>query len=161
MSKYSWVILAVIFMSGLLPSGCGTLVGVDEISPLTSPPSPVSTPQQEMAAPPDVHRFELDKSLRVGDRRIVGAGPAGVPVMIVDITLGGEVLGTGVVGDDGVLSIELNQGLQALHRVGLALGNLDGTDWDLTGLQSEEYYGDEALSVPQVGFFYDTFFISE
>mgnify|MGYP001085550308 CR=1 FL=1 len=161
MSKYRGVVLAAILVSGLLLSGCGTAVSVVATSPLTSPPSPVSTPQEENNAPSDVHRFELDKPLRVGDRRIVGTGPAGVPVMIVDVTLGGEVLGTAVVGDDGVLSVELNQGLQARHRVGLALGNLDGTDWVLTDLQSEKYYGDEALSVPQVGFFYDTFFIPD
>ena len=105
--------------------------------------------------------FELDKTVEAGATQVKGRGPAGVPVMIVDITLGGNVLGTGTIGSDGTFVVDLYSELESLHRIGLALANLAGTQWDEMDFRDERYFGSLALNVPQVGFFYDTHFISE
>lgn len=99
--------------------------------------------------------FQLDKPISAGATRVTGQGPAGVPVMLLNITVGGKVLARGEIDSDGNFELELNEPLEANYRIGLTLDDLSGTSWEPTDF-TEEFYGEEAMNVPQVGFFFDT-----
>jgi hypothetical protein len=107
-----------------------------------------------------VYAFRLDKPIRSGTMRVTGGGPPGVPIIIVDITFGGLVLATGNIDQSGRFVFELNQPLEANHRIGLGLGNLSGTPWESIKFDSK-FYGGEPMNVPLVGFFFDTCLVSE
>lgn len=123
--------------------------------PTVAYPAPGEAPTQD----PSIIKFNLDKPIYAGDTVISGTGPAGVPIAILDITFMGEVLGQTVIKDDGTFSIEVSP-LEAAHRVGIILGVLEGTEWSETDFD-ERYFGDQALNVPLVGFFYDTALVLE
>jgi hypothetical protein len=114
-------------------------------------PAPTKDPNQ----PPEVTPFNLDKPLLAGATQITGVGRPGVPIMLVDITFMGVVLGQGTIQDDGTFSIKV-AALEKGHRIGIALANLDGTGLSEKDFRHRGYFGDLALTVPQVGFFYDT-----
>ncbi len=120
-------------------------------SPLLSPDSPIETPVESPAVVP----FCLDKPLSEGDTKIRGTGPAGVPVVLVDVTRMGALLGSGEINDAGTFSIVVPQ-LEASHRIGLSVGNLSEMEWDREMFYPEGYRCDNPMQVPQVGFFYDS-----
>jgi len=140
---------------------CGKKTPAAPESPLSSPlsiqggPSPLPVPSDR-----EVTRFQLDKPIPVGATQVTGQGPAGVPIMVLDITFGGTLLAAGKIDNDGTFELKLERPLEANHRIGLALGNLAGTDWQLTDF-TPEFYGDEPMSVPQVGHFLDTYAVRE
>lgn len=124
------------------------------LSPVPTSPlilSPLDTPTALSAAVP----FRLDKPIVEGINTVSGTGPSGVPIIIADVTFVGEVLGTGRIGPDGVFTIAVPV-LEKGHRIGLAIGDLTGTQWKMEDFYPPEYHGDEAMQVPQVGFFHDT-----
>lgn len=129
------------------------------VSPLESPvPTFLSSPlgildTAQPRAP--VVPFRLDKPIVAGTAQVSGSGPAGVPVIVADVTFMGEVLGSTMIGSDGKFVISVPS-LQANHRIGLALGELAGTPWKVEDFYMPEYQGDESMQVPQVGFFFDT-----
>jgi hypothetical protein len=142
-------------------SGCGKKSPSAPESPLSSP-LPLEVGQSPLPGPVgrDVMPFQLDKPIPVGATRVTGRGPAGVPIMLLDITFGGPLLALGEIDEKGRFELELDKPLEANHRIGLALGNLSGSDWQSTNFSSE-FNGDEAMSVPQVGYFFDTCMIRE
>jgi hypothetical protein len=83
---------------------------------------------------------------------VKGTGPKGVSIRVLDVSLVGEGIGNGVIGDDGSYAIEVNPPLAAGHRIGIALGSLEGTDWDASlFLEGEDY-----VDIPMVGILFDT-----
>jgi hypothetical protein len=92
---------------------------------------------------------------------VTGQGPAGVPIILQDITFAGRTLASGVIEQDGRFELTLGEPLETRHRIGITLGDLSGTQWTLQDFSDERFYGDDALSVPQVGFFYDTYVVRE
>jgi len=132
-------------------------------SPIPSVSPLASTPYSPLVTPPwadQVSAFRFDKPIRSGTTRITGSGPAGVPIIIVDVTFGGLVLAAGNIDQSGRFVLDLDQPLEANHRIGLALGNLSGTPWESLEFDSK-FYGEEPMSVPQVGFFFDTCLVGE
>jgi hypothetical protein len=125
-------------------------------SPSSSSQSPISTPEMDKIRP-----FQLDKPIEVGATQVTGSGPAGVPIMLVDITLGGPILALGTIDQRGEFDLGLAQPLEARHRIGIALGSLAGTEWQREDFSDEGFCGDEAFNVPQIGFFFDTYMIRE
>ena len=99
--------------------------------------------------------FKLERPIPAGATEVRGTGPAGVPVFVADVTFMGESLGTGTIGPDGKFVVAVKP-LEANHRLGLALGNLEGTAWKPEDFYQEAFYGPDAMQVPQVGFFQDT-----
>jgi len=95
----------------------------------------------------------LTKPIAVGDTTIAGYGPTGLSVQIVNITFMGEELGAGTVGTDGTFSIPVAPISNGI-RIGL-LVNLDSVQ--LTS--NDVLPGDEAINIPQVGYFIDSFVI--
>ena len=117
-----------------------------QASPLASP-----LPASDKAVVP----FVIERPLVAGATEVRGSGPSGVPVFIADITFMGEPLGTGTIGPDGKFAIQVSP-LPASHRIGIALGVLEGTAWKPEDFYPEKFFGPGAMQVPQVGFFHDT-----
>lgn len=125
------------------------------LSTPTAPPSSAPTPVPEEIVP-----FRLDKPIVEGTDRVSGTGPAGVPIVLVDVTFMGPILGSGIIKSDGTFVIDVPT-LEKAHRIGLAIGDLSGTQWTPEDFRALEYRGDEPQQVPQVGFFYDTTMVQE
>ena len=131
-------------------------------SPLSVSESPLPTPGGEDVLAPQIERvpFRIDKPLWEGDTRVTGTGPAGVPIRLADVTFVGEFIAAGQIEEDGTFEIILSKPLETSHRVGLTI-DLAGTPWTVEDFQAPEFNGDEALMVPQVGFYYDTAMVQE
>ncbi|MBN1668643.1 MAG: hypothetical protein JW862_16235 [Anaerolineales bacterium] len=127
-------------------------------------PAPVEMqqydPYPEPASSDDSLRFMIDKPVLVGATEVTGRGPAGVPIMLVDVTLAGEPIALSVIASDGTFRFTV-PAQEANHRIGIALGNLSGTGWTETDFQDPKYNGDQARTVPTIGFFFDTALVRE
>ena len=96
----------------------------------------------------------LTKPIKANDIEVSGVGPAGLPITIVNITLMGEQLGSGVVENDGTFTIPVN--LQSNIRIGIS------ADIEANELGSEDVQpGNDAMNVPLVGYFFDTAVVSQ
>jgi hypothetical protein len=102
----------------------------------------------------------LDKPIAVGATRVTGRGPEDVPIVLMDITFAGPVLATGEIDGNGEFELMLNEPLEAEHRIGLSLGDLSGSKWQAADFSSD-FNGDEAINIPQIGFFFDSYMIRE
>ncbi len=158
MKRNQLIFFALIIVAVAGISSCGH--PAPTTSPLQVPESPLPTPEGTDAAAPQIVPFRLDKPLQDGDTRVTGTGPAGVPIRLEDVTFTGRLIATGQVEEDGTFEIVLPQPLEARHRVGLTI-DVAGTPWTLEDFQSPDFNGDEALMVPQVGFYYDTAMVQE
>ena len=117
---------------------------------------PPSVADEVTGGPP----FQLTKPILEGDTEISGIGPAGVPILILDITFMGEILGEGILNSDGTFSIEVDA-LEKGHHIGIALGNLEDTQWTDEDFYGTGFNGEESALVPMVGYFYDTTIVVE
>jgi len=158
--------LGLIWCFGLLLlalAGCGP-AEVDTASPPQSNPlttegyPPPPTVQQDLgaaypaqtAASQQGTLLALDKPVQPGDTVISGVGPAGLTVFVLNITFMGEEVGSGIIGESGVFTISVTP-LPAGVRLGLA------ADVASIGLTDEEVRpGDGEISIPSVGYFYDS-----
>ena len=125
-------------------------------SPLESPLeiSPLPTASRKVLEP-----IQIDKPIVASATEVTGHGPAGVPIQLHDVTFGGILLASGVIDHNGRFELKVEP-LEARHRIGIALGILAGTEWTAADF-GEDSFGDEARTIPQVGFFYDTCMIRE
>jgi hypothetical protein len=128
-------------------------VAVDPDAPYP-PPAPTAIIEQTDAYPADGAddgiRLALDKPILPGATEVTGVGPPGLVVYLMNITFMGESVGTGSIGADGTFRIPI-MSLEEGNRVGL---NADVTTIGLTN--DDIQLGEGALSVPQVGFFFDS-----
>ena len=115
--------------------------------------SPIDGPALVIQGPP----FSIAEPLVAGDKEVLGVGPAQVGVLVVDVTLMGEVLGRGQIGEDGQFSIPVQPPLIVNHRIGLMLdGQAPGIVQTQQSLdQLEQFSGDSAITIPRVGRIYD------
>lgn len=151
--------LLPIFIATLLLSACVTPPPgpfptdspLPAVSPLTSP-----LPAAAVSATP----FQIERPLIAGATEVRGTGPAGVPVFIADVTFMGEPLGVGTIGPDGKFVVSV-PALPDTHRIGLALGVLDGTQWKAEDFYRPEFFGKDSMQAPQVGFFHDTVLVGQ
>ena len=152
-------LLVVLSLLAAFMAGCNATTPRPQ--PLNSPAAPALSPlASPLAAPSNGMPFQLDRPVVAGTTVVRGTGPAGVPIFIADVTFMGEPLGTGNIGADGKFAITV-QSLEAQHRIGLALGILDGTAWKPDDFYQPEFYGPDAMQLPQVGFFHDTVLVDE
>jgi hypothetical protein len=99
--------------------------------------------------------FALDKPIAAGAESVSGVGPPDLTVYILNVTFMGEQMGTAVIGDDGRFSVPVDP-IQPGIRIGLT------ADVTTIGLTEEDILpGDGEIGVPQVGYFYDSFVISQ
>jgi hypothetical protein len=152
------VFFLCIIIFGTILSACGPLSNGDNITPPSdegypTPPKASDLPVEGYPITPDKPDgipIGLNKPISVGDTSITGYGPVGLPVQIINITFMGEQLGAGVVGADGTFSIPVTPISNGI-RIGL-LANLDSIQ--LTS--NDVLPGDEAINIPQVGYFIDS-----
>jgi hypothetical protein len=121
----------------------------------TSGSSPLSAPTS-----PEIIPFQLDKPILAGATVVTGRGPAGVPILLQDVTFAGPVLASGEIDQNGRFELTLGEPLEARHRIGVTISDLSGTSFEITQFTAE-YNGDGALNVPQIGFYFDTYMIQE
>jgi len=116
-----------------------------------SPSSPLSPVSPLFAAVP----FQLQKPIIAGTTRVKGTGVPGAPITIVNISFMGRQLGMGTVDSDGTFEIKV-PALEENLFVGLSVGDPAKNQWQPEYFYGEEFHGDAAMQVPQVGFFQDT-----
>ena len=143
----------ILILIAMLVVACGAPTPI--LSPTSPSPSPLASPLPISHAIP----LKLDRPIVAGTDVIRGTGPAGVPIWIADVTFMGEVLGQGTIGPDGKFAINVKP-LEASHRLGVALAELSGTPWKPEDFYHPEFYGPDAMQLPQVGFFFDTVMVT-
>jgi hypothetical protein len=95
--------------------------------------------------------FNLNEPVNGGDIVIEGTGPAGVPIILIDITTMGTQLGETIINNEGEFRFELSNPVQSGHTIGLQLGNITNTDLNPQDfLYSPNYY-----DRPQIGVLFD------
>jgi hypothetical protein len=127
-------------------------------TPASGYPAPLPT---NAGSPVTVVPFRLNKPVLAGATEVSGTGPAGVPIILGDVTLYGTILGETTINADGSFLFKLSTPLEKGHRIGVALGSLEGTPWIPANFSDEGFHGEEHQLVPMVGFFYDTVMVSE
>jgi hypothetical protein len=151
MSKKSitWfsTLLSTLLLSLVLCSGCKsrpTEIPVTT-SPLTSPlaASPIATPQATTMA---LTAFRLDEPLLEGATRVTGGGPAGVPIIIEDVSYM-KAIGSGRIDQDGQFSIEVDPPLVAYSLIGIMLDESQGSPYS----KEELPCGERCRDQPMVG----------
>lgn len=129
---------------------------VDDAYP---PPSPTAIVQGAYPAPTPERQdgilLALDKPIQAGDTTISGVGPPNLPVYILNVTFMGEEMGSGVIGEDGTFSIAVDP-----VPTGIRLG-LTATIEEIGLMENDVRPGDNAINIPQVGYFYDSFVIPQ
>lgn len=126
---------------------------VEGTGPVQVGASPIRKPATVLQGPP----FSIDEPLRADDQKVEGTGPAQVGILVVDVTLMGEVLGRGQIGDDGRFSISVEPPLIVNHRIGLMLdGQAPGIVQTQDALdQLGKFSGPNAIIIPRVGRLYE------
>lgn len=158
-TKAIYLSLSIGLMIGVI--GCGPVANRSSTSNTNEQAYPVQTepaPEQIEAYPvPTLQNgilLSFTKPISVNDNEVHGVGPAGLPIVIQNITLMGEQMGSGIIDEDGTFSIPIT--LQSNIRIGL------NADIESFGLSPEDIQlGSDAMTVPLVGFFYDTARIQE
>jgi len=104
---------------------------------------PIITPTKDpkMNGP----KFEINKPVIEGSNEISGSGPANVPIILIDITEMGEVLGQTTIESNGNFLFKLEKPLIENNSVGLQIGDLSGTDFNYVDFMYSEDYIDRPL----------------
>jgi hypothetical protein len=183
-STSPWQSGATMLLCLVLLSACGTSVPTPSpVTPVfTDTPVPVSTPAESAYPgplredpapeyPPPSTPFSpaaaypepedqagtllaLNIPIEPGAISVTGVGPPGLVVHILNITFMGEQIGSGVIDNSGRFSIRV-QPLEANTRIGLT------ADLGAHGLNEQDIrFGAGAMTVPQVGHFYDSYLIA-
>ena len=95
--------------------------------------------------------FKITLPVSAGDIVVTGTGPVGVPIILVDVSEVGELLGSTVINEDGTFTFELSKGLSGNHQIGLQLGDLTGTDLN----ENNYVYNEDYYSKPFIGILFD------
>jgi hypothetical protein len=125
-------------------------VSTDFSSPLATPVSPLPT---GTAASGDLV-FSIDEPLVKDANTVSGTGPAGMSIVIADLTLMGQALGWGEIGPDGRFSIPVSPSLIANHRIGIMLDTEVQYTADMIA-RLDALLGDNAITLPRIGQVYD------
>ena len=146
----------------MLLVACGPTLNNDNIVPSSNNdeyPAPIISTDLAVegypsaVANPEGTLVGLNKPILVDDTVITGYGPVGLPIQIINVTFMGEELGAGIIGADGTFSIQVMP-MSGGIRIGL-LANLDSIQ-----LSNDDVVpGDEAINIPQVGYFIDSFVV--
>jgi hypothetical protein len=97
--------------------------------------------------------FSIEKPLITGSTIVEGSGPVGIQLQVVDITMGGNILGTGSIDDNNKFVINLASPVGDRRLIGIALSEPRQPD---TWLALWELRSNEARAIPELGYFFDT-----
>jgi hypothetical protein len=95
--------------------------------------------------------FNIIEPVVGGQTIIEGWGPANVPIILIDVTELGTILGETTIDDDGSFSFELDEPVISGHSIGIQLGDTTNTNINPTEYQYSPNYYDR----PQVGILFD------
>ena len=160
MNRDRYLIVFILVATVVLTVQCGKASptsipspGESQLSPLLVDVSPVDGPDTVLQG----SSFSIDEPLRAGAKMVEGTGPDQVGILVVDVTLMGQVLGRAQIGEDGRFSIPVQPPLIVNHRIGLMLDDQSpGIVQTQSALnQLEQFSGDSAIMVPRVGKIYD------
>lgn len=112
----------------------------------TETESPLSTPAFTSPIPTRLPELGLNEPIYAEDTEVSGFGPPGLPIRLYDVGLTGGELGRGRIGEDGTFAVRLETPLRIGQRVGLALGNLEGTTYSYEALR-----GQAIINLPVIG----------
>lgn len=146
------------------PAGAYPAPAADDSIPVTTTAAgeqsaayPAPTVSNLFAA--DEKKFAINQPVRAGEKTITGAGPRGVEIQIVDVTLMAEPIGSATIDDNGEYSIDLSQALQADHQIGIqVLGVPDGVSDNeyLNALVQFAGQGAQDNPIPSIGILWDS-----
>lgn len=135
--------------------------------PAEAAPLPEPTPLPDVYPPVDTEeqflepRFQLDLPLEPGATVVTGQAPAGLAVMIADVTYNGQFLGSGTADGNGRFTIDVSP-LNPGNRVGVTFAALDeGLDLAQMAEKYYPYRGEGFINIPNVGIFYDSALVNE
>ncbi len=97
-------------------------------------------------------KFTINTPIAASDTQVTGTGPAGVPIVLIDITKAGEVIATTTIREDGSFSFDVAGKLTSGNRVALVLGDTRGTSFDPGEFVSGPGYQD----FPMIGILFDS-----
>ncbi len=101
-------------------------------------------------------RFKIDQPLIIGSTTVTGQAPKNLSLAIVNISLGGTILGTGVSGEDGRFTINVTP-IPEGFRIGLTVTDVEaGTTFEEVAIELYDYRGEGYMSIPSVGVFFDS-----
>jgi hypothetical protein len=127
-------------------------------SPLvTPPPAQFESPLQAPGIPGPA--FAIDRSLQAGATRVTGQGPAGIPIVVIDVTLTGQEIGQGFIDEEGRFDIEVSPPLVSGHRIGLMAGTTYAMSPEEVQAYLQQLYpwkGEQARDLPFIGIVFDT-----
>jgi hypothetical protein len=124
-------------------------------NPISNGYPSIEIDESSIKKPKEVTPFTFDKPLNQGDTEISGTGPKNIPIIIVDITMNGSVIGNTTVDKNGRFSLTV-PALEASHRLGIRIYSPDGIAYNGLDYSGEGFQGSEPKSVPNVGYFFDT-----
>ncbi len=135
-----------------------TITSPSSIESINSYPDPVTPPPSQVGdAYPPTKATEvlgtllmINKPITLDDTVVTGVGPPGLQVYILNITFMGEMMGAGTIEQDGTFTIHISE-LLVDTRIGLTA--------DITTIDENIQPGENAVSIPQVGYFYDSYVI--
>lgn len=106
---------------------------------------------------PDQQIILIEKPVTSKDKSVKGKGPAGLPLILVDVSLVGELLDETTVNSEGNFEFILDKPLEANHTIGVQLGDLQGTDFIETDFTTSSLFYDR----PLVGILFDLVSVTE
>jgi len=110
---------------------------------------PIVTPTKDpkMNGP----KFEINEPVVGGSKIVTGTGPANVPIILIDVTEMGALLGQTIIDKNGEFIFNLDEELIAYNAIGLQIGDLSSTD-----LKYEDFtYSEEYIDRPLIGIVFD------
>lgn len=95
--------------------------------------------------------FHIDLPVSGGDQVVTGTGPAGVPIILVDVSEVASSLAEATIDEDGTFIFALEEPLETGHSIGLQLGDVEGTEFN----ESDFLYSDTYYERPLIGVLFD------
>jgi len=95
--------------------------------------------------------FAIDEPVKKDDLVVTGAGPKHVPIMLVDVSEMGRLIGETVISEDGRFTIIIESPLKKSNFIGLQLGDLTGTDFN----ENDFVYNENYYVRPMIGILFD------
>jgi len=96
-------------------------------------------------------KFTIDEPLTINSTSVTGIGPAGVPIILIDVSQMGEKLSETIINGQGNFMFSLNSPLIIDHTIGIQIGDLANTRFDPNDFISSPTYYDK----PMIGIILD------
>lgn len=87
-------------------------------------------------------KFTITLPLKAGASKVTGSGTPDLPILLVDVSDMGALLGETTIDATGNFTFELKTPLVGSHQVGLKLGDLEGTEFNAEDFSASPTYYD-------------------